>query len=94
MSDIVRAHVHVRGVVQGVYFRQHTLQAAHRLGVVGWVRNLPDRRVEAVFEGPRPQVEAAVAWCWEGSPASRVEQVDVDWEPPAGDDEFLISDSW
>ncbi|MBI5367263.1 MAG: acylphosphatase, partial [Planctomycetes bacterium] len=57
MTEIARAHVLVAGRVQGVCFRACTREEARRLGVAGWVRNLPDGRVEAVFEGPRDRVE-------------------------------------
>jgi acylphosphatase len=81
----IKAHVIVSGRVQGVFFRAETQSAARRLGVTGWVRNLPDRTVEAVFEGPRPQVEAAVQWCHTGSPGARVTDVQVAWEAASGE---------
>ncbi|AAZ10238.1 acylphosphatase, putative [Trypanosoma equiperdum] len=73
---IVRCHVFVRGRVQGVFFRKHTQKAAEEFGVRGWVRNLPDGRVELMAEGPKQQVANLVKWCNEGSPKSRVEGVD------------------
>ncbi|MBI3271489.1 MAG: acylphosphatase [Planctomycetes bacterium] len=82
--DSVRAHVWIRGRVQGVFFRVHTRDEARRLGLAGWVRNLPDGRVEAAFEGPREKVEAAVAWCRHGPPTCDVMGVEVAWEPPTG----------
>lgn len=85
---MVRAHVFVSGVVQGVSFRWYALQRARRTGVGGWVRNLPDGRVEAVFEGPRAEVEAMVAWSREGPRAARVAAVDLVWEDPEGLSEF------
>jgi len=63
MSDHVRVHVIISGRVQGVFFRMETQRAARRLGVVGWVRNLPDGTVEAVLEGSRSQVDAMLDWC-------------------------------
>ena len=72
----------VSGRVQGVGFRYFAERAARKAGVAGWVRNLPDGRVEAVFEGPRADVQALVDWCHEGPPSARVEQVEVQWEPP------------
>lgn len=81
----VKAHVIVSGRVQGVFFRAKTQSAARRLGVTGWVRNLPDRTVEAVFEGPRPKVEAVVQWCHTGSPGARVTDVHVRWEAASGE---------
>jgi acylphosphatase len=72
-------------MVQGVFFRAYTRDAARRAGVSGWVRNLPDGRVEAVFEGQLEDVEAVVAWCRRGSPGSRVESVQVFEEQHRGE---------
>ena len=85
-----RAHVHVSGRVQGVYFRATTRDEAHEAGVDGWVRNLPDGRVEAVFEGPEDAVESMVAFCREGSPAARVEDVAVEYGDPEGIEGFEV----
>jgi len=76
--------------VQGVFFRQEARRAAARTGVGGWVRNLPDGRVEAVFEGPRPAVESLVEWCRVGPPAAQVAGVEVRWEAPAGEGRFSV----
>lgn len=76
----VRAHVWVSGRVQGVYFRAHAEDEAGFRKVAGWIRNSPDGRVEAVFEGSPAAVEAMVRWCHRGSPASRVTAVEVAWE--------------
>lgn len=62
-SQLIRAHVFVTGRVQGVGFRYSTVDTASQLGLTGWVRNLPDGRVEAVFEGVRDIVEDMVRWC-------------------------------
>ncbi len=80
-TDKIRAHVYVSGIVQGVFYRGHTQRMARSLGLTGWVRNLPDGRVEAVFEGPRDAVHQAVRWCHTGSPSAYVERVDVHYEP-------------
>lgn len=85
-----RAHVFVVGQVQGVYYRANTRENAREQGVSGWVRNLEDGRVEAVFEGPEEAVNAMVDWCHEGSPAAHVESVEVQFEDPAGLDGFEI----
>jgi acylphosphatase len=87
---IVRAHVRVEGRVQGVFFRQEALRAARREGVGGWVRNLPDGDVEAVFEGPRAGVEAMVAWARHGPPVAMVTRIDVRWEPTEGEGPFHV----
>ena len=81
MSD-TRAHVFVTGRVQGVSYRANTRDAARDAGVDGWVKNLDDGRVEAVFEGEEENVERLVEWCHEGSPAADVESVDVEYGDP------------
>jgi len=78
-TDRVRAHVFVSGRVQGVYYRANTRDTARELDLDGWVRNLDDGRVEAVFEGPREAVEPMIEWCHEGSPAASVEDVEVEY---------------
>jgi len=81
----LRAHVTVQGLVQGVWFRASTKDEADRLGVSGWVRNLPDGSVEAVFEGDRKKVEEIVGWCHRGPSGAKVRKVDIVWEPYAGE---------
>lgn len=76
----VRAHVIIKGKVQGVYFRGYTQEEALAAGVNGWVRNLRDGSVEAVFEGEREAVERLITWCKKGPPAARVTEVTVNWE--------------
>jgi acylphosphatase len=80
-----RAHVLISGRVQGVFFRAHTRDAARRLGLTGWVRNLPDGRVEALFEGEKEKIDEMITWCHQGSPYSRVDQVEVAWEDYIGE---------
>lgn len=86
-----RAHVFVSGRVQGVFFRATCREQARDAGVHGWVRNLPDGRVEAVFEGDDAAVERMVAWCRKGPAGARVSRVDVSWEPPQGEQGFRIA---
>jgi len=81
----VRAHVYVSGLVQGVFFRYETTIRARANKVTGWVRNLPDGRVEAVFEGEREAVEKMIAFCRRGPPAAIVREVKVIWEEPTGE---------
>lgn len=81
-DDRTRAHVFVDGTVQGVFFRATTRDTAEERGVDGWVRNLADGRVEAVFEGPASDVEAMVEFCSDGSKAATVESVDVEYGEP------------
>ena len=90
MAERVRAHAFVSGRVQGVYYRANTRETALSHDVDGWVRNLADGRVEAVFEGPRDAVESVVEWCHEGSPAARVEAVEVEYGDPEDLDGFEI----
>ena len=90
MADRIRAHVFVSGTVQGVYYRANTRDTARERGVDGWVRNLEDGRVEAVFEGDESAVEAMIEWCHTGSPQAVVDDVDVEYEPPEGESGFEI----
>ena len=80
-----RVHVFVSGRVQGVFFRQKTKQLAERLGVTGWVRNLPDGRVEAVFEGEEQVVKELEEYCHYGPSSAMVTNVDSIWEPYRGE---------
>jgi acylphosphatase len=88
----VRAHVFISGMVQGVSFRWYATQQARSAGVGGWVRNLPDGRVEAVFEGSKDAVDAMIAWCGQGPRYASVSDVDVAWEDAEGLHEFDIED--
>ncbi len=81
----VRAHLFVSGRVQGVFFRQSTLIEAQNLGVTGWVRNLIDGRVEAVFEGEEHAVKMLVNYCRQGPPFARVTNLDVIFGPFKGE---------
>jgi len=83
----VRRHVWIQGRVQGVNFRNAAKQVADQLHLTGWVKNLPDGRVEAVFEGAGDALEQVLTWCRHGPPASRVEELQVQAEPATG--EFL-----
>lgn len=77
-----RAHVFIEGHVQGVGFRHFTKTNARQHNVEGWVKNLADGRVEAVFEGTEEQVNNMIDLVHEGPRASRVSNVDVNWEEP------------
>ena len=90
MAERTRAHVFVSGRVQGVFFRANTRENARERGVDGWVKNLEDGRVEAVFEGSEDAVEEMVEWCHTGSPAADVEDIEVEYGDPQGEDEFSI----
>ena len=79
----VRAHIYVKGDVQGVFFRSSTRARAKMRGVSGWISNLPDGRVEAVIEGEKDAVEDLIDFCRQGPPGSAVEDVEVSWEKPS-----------
>ena len=81
----IRAHVFVSGRVQGIFFRQNTKQKAESHGVTGWVRNLPDGRVEAIFEGEEEDVKALVDFCRKGPRGAVITNVDVTFERFAGE---------
>lgn len=86
-----RVHVFVSGRVQGVFFRVHCEHLARDRGLGGFVRNLPDGRVEAAFDGPERDVDAMVEWCHEGPAGARVEHVQVVRERSRGDTEFRVT---
>lgn len=80
----------VSGRVQGVGFRFETARRGRDKMLGGWVRNLPDGRVEAVFEGPRWLVEGMVEWVRHGPPGASVTGVEVTWGDPAGESGFRV----
>ena len=80
-----RVRLRISGRVQGVYYRGATTTEAHRLGVSGWVRNLPDGDVEALLEGAPEAVSVLVAWCRVGPPGAVVTGVQESREPVVGD---------
>jgi acylphosphatase len=86
----IRVHVYISGTVQGVGYRYSTLEMAQRLSLKGWVRNLPDDRVEAVFEGEPATIEQMLAWCRQGPPAARVQDVTISQESYDGLQTFEI----
>jgi acylphosphatase len=75
-----RAHVFISGEVQGVFFRSRIRREAETRNVKGWVRNLSDGRVEAVFEGEETAVKALMEFCKRGPPGATVTGADVKWE--------------
>jgi acylphosphatase len=87
---VIRKRVLVSGRVQGVFYRDTCRRLATRLGVSGWVRNLPDGRVEAVFEGPSEQVRRLVEWSRQGPESAVVDEVTVHAERPEGLSAFSI----
>jgi acylphosphatase len=84
MTASRRLRAVVRGRVQGVGFRYSTEDEANRLGLAGWVRNLPDGGVELEAEGEQGALDRLLAFLRQGPPAARVQTVVEEWLPPAG----------
>jgi acylphosphatase len=85
-----RVRVLVSGRVQGVFFRATCAERAAVLGLSGWIRNVEDGDVEAVFEGTDAAVEQILHWCREGPPLARVDRIDVVDETPTGESGFRV----
>jgi len=85
MSQKTRVHIFVSGRVQGVFFRANTRKKAQELGVFGWVRNLPDGRVEAVFEGEKENVEKIVKWSEKGPFWAKINNSEIQYEDCKGE---------
>ena len=90
LHEQIRAHVLITGRVQGVGYRFSTMEQAEELGVNGWVRNLPDGRVEAVFEGNESIVQEIINWCRKGPRGALVKDVAVEYEAQEGLQKFEI----
>lgn len=91
MSQKARVHIFVSGRVQGVFFRQNTQKKAQELGITGWVKNLSDGRVEAIFEGGKDKIENLIKRTKRGSMFSRVDGIHVAWEEYQGEfNDFVI----
>lgn len=84
-KDLQRAHVYISGSVQGVGLRASARQQARELGLTGWIENLPDGRVEAVFEGSPDDVRRMTQWCEQGPTYATIEGVEVQEEDVRGD---------
>jgi len=83
--DQARVHLFIEGRVQGVFYRAFTRDVAYKLGLNGWVRNLYDSRVEAVFEGEKNLIEQAIKKCSTGPPGALVTDIEMKWETFIGD---------
>lgn len=83
--DQARVHLFIEGRVQGVFYRAFTRDVAYKLGLNGWVRNLYDGRVEAVFEGEKNLIEQAIKKCFTGPPGALVTDIEIKWETFIGD---------
>jgi acylphosphatase len=81
----VRAHVLVKGIVQGVSFRSSTKRMADSLGIKGWVKNLDSDKVEAVFEGPEDRIREIIEWCKRGPFSAKVENVEKEFSDYTGE---------
>lgn len=81
----IRAHIVVSGRVQGIFFRSETRHEAKKHDVKGWVRNLRNGRVEAVFEGEEKAVKNLIGFCKRGPAGARVTHVDVTWGSYTGE---------
>ncbi len=81
MAEAQQARFVISGRVQGVWYRASTQERAVGLGLKGWVRNMPDGRVEVLAQGPADRIQALIDWCYQGPPLARVERIDVDWQP-------------
>ncbi len=89
--EIARLHIVIEGRVQGVFFRASTIEESCKLGLTGWVRNCPDGRVEAVFEGDMDKIDRIIEWCKKGPPGAVVRNVETMWEQATGEyDSFSI----
>ncbi|MDD5556765.1 MAG: acylphosphatase [bacterium] len=80
-----RVRIIAGGVVQGVCFRYYAQRTADSIGVTGWIRNLPDGRIEAVIEGGDAEVDRMAAWFRHGPPGASVEEISAAVEPYAGE---------
>lgn len=91
MNQKARVHIFVSGRVQGIFFRENTKKKAQKLGVTGWVQNLVDGRVEAVFEGEKEKVEEMIKWAKRGPIWAKVNSIEVEWQEYKGEfDDFEI----
>ena len=81
----IRSHVVVSGIVQGVFYRDFTQRRARALGLSGWVRNLPDGRVEAVAQGEKESITRLVQAMRQGPPSARVDRLEFSWQAPEAD---------
>lgn len=82
MTDIIQVHVTIKGRVQGVFYRASTQNEAERLGIKGWVKNMPNGDVQAVFQSDPTLIEQILEWCWQGPPASRVDKIEKTGQNP------------
>lgn len=90
-----RVHLIIHGYVQGIFYRASTRETALSLGLSGWVRNMADGNVEALFEGSIENLRNAVKWCRQGPPGAKVTRIDEKWtDSKAEFDSFEIRHSF
>ncbi len=80
-----RARILITGLVQGVFFRREMTDLARRLGISGWVRNLPNGKVEALAEGERARLDELIRFCHVGPRGAVVRKVEVEWSDSSGE---------
>jgi len=90
LEDRTRVHVFVHGDIEGTGFKEAIHDKAVEQGVVGWVKELSDGRIEAVLEGPRDEVYRVVGLCRAGPRGAHVSGVQVDREPPKNEKSFKM----
>ncbi|MCL5256647.1 MAG: acylphosphatase [Chloroflexi bacterium] len=83
-AELASLHIWVSGRVQGVFYRDSIRHEAIKHGIKGWVKNLPDGKVEAVLEGQRQALEEVARWAWHGPPTAVVREVKLEWEAYSG----------
>ena len=92
MQKKARVHLIIHGYVQGIFYRASTRETALSLGLSGWVRNMTDGSVEALFEGPVENLHDAVEWCRQGPPGAKVTRIDEKWSDSKAEfDSFEIN---
>ena len=85
MSEKIRVHIFVSGLVQRVFFRANTVETARKLGITGWVKNSPNGQVEAIFEGDKENIQKMIEWAKKGPPNAQVDNIKVDWQEYKGE---------
>ena len=80
MKRLIRAHIFISGRVQGVFFRKNTYKKAEELGVFGWIKNLSDGRVEAIFEGEKENVKKILDWSSRRAFPASINSINLEWQ--------------
>ena len=86
-----RVHLIITGRVQGVWYRSYTKDKAQKIGLTGWIRNLENGDVEAIFEGEEKAIEEMIVWCYSGSPLAEIDDIQTMYEKFSDEfEEFTI----